>query len=142
MPGAAKGTVAEPRELLGCWLPTMFSVLVPKRIGSGFLRVPLGHHQSARLEPVEVAAGCDIYGLDGALDFQCGTVVAVYEAERVKFEGKIRSALESAYGLPLRIVEPRIYWQLHPYTHSKSEPPGSAMPESGGKVEGKRTKKP
>lgn len=102
------------KELLYCWFPTRLDVLVPKRRGNGFVKVPWGHHQDPGLTDIERAAGCDVFGLDGCLMFECGIRVATYEASRKAFEDVVLPALQRHYGWPCRKVTSSEYWRLNP----------------------------
>lgn len=42
-------------------------MLVPKKIGTGFLKVPVGHHHANWLDDLPY----DITGLDGYIDIEC-----------------------------------------------------------------------
>jgi hypothetical protein len=115
--GAATASAADPtpaRELIGCWHSTRFSVLVPRKRGKGFRRVPLGHHHDPKLDAVEEAANCNLFGLDGALEFECGGSIATYADRRAEFLRRVQPALEATYGVALRLVEQAEYWALHP----------------------------
>lgn len=94
------------------------SVLVPKIRGAGFLRVPLGHHYDPSLDDLEQAAGCDIYGLDGSLDFMCGGEIASAASRRAEFETRVRPLLERRYSARLEIVGAATFWRLHPILQS------------------------
>ena len=109
------------RELLCCWVAMRFQVLVPKRRGMGFQMVPYGHHFHDGLSQVEAVAGCDIVGLDGALEFCCPE--ALYhgkEEEKATFEAKVLPALQELYGCPARRVSPKEFWSNHPQAVRKS----------------------
>lgn len=106
------------KELLGCWVTEAFCVLVPRERGTGFLKVPYGHHHDPRFREVDLAVGCDIFGLDGALEFQCGPRVYNSTSERQAFLDRLATPLEALYGLSLRIIDPSEYWELHPIPHS------------------------
>lgn len=103
-----------PKELLYFWMSTTLEVLVPKKIGSGFLKVPYGHHENPALSQIGRAADCDIFGLDGALSFQCGTEVACHEERRRAFEAKVLPELRRHYGWPTREVTSTEFWAKHP----------------------------
>lgn len=90
-------------------------MLVPKRRGEGYVKVPYGHHHIPGLDEIADKAGCDIWGLDGALDFQVSD--ALYhgpESDRVKFIGVIAPLLERYYGFPSREIVAAEFWQLNP----------------------------
>jgi len=104
-----------PKKLLFCWVGGQFSVLVPKRTGRGFLRVPYGHHYDAGLDAVAVAGGCDITGLDGALDFQCGGgIFHGGEEKRRAFESKVVPQLTAHYRMPAEEISAAEFWEHHP----------------------------
>lgn len=102
------------RVLCYYWMGATLEVLVPKKRGSGFLRVPLGEHHDADLSRIESLANCDIFGLDGALSFQCGSRIASYEAKRKAFESVVLPALERHYGCTSREVSHTEFFNLHP----------------------------
>lgn len=109
-------TTTTTRELLYCWVAWQFSVLVPKRRGVGFLKVPYGHHVDAGLLDIETIAGCDIYGLDGALDFQCpGSVYHGGNSARIEFASIVMPELERHYGCTSREIRPAEFFALNPY---------------------------
>ena len=82
-------------ELLFCWVAGQLSVLVPKKRGSGFLRVIYGHHHNQALTEIANAAQSDVFGLDGALDFVCGGKVYHGGASiRAEYAEKIIPRLE------------------------------------------------
>jgi hypothetical protein len=97
-------------ELLYCWaVPNCLSVLVPKKRGNGFLRVPYGHHHDEALSRIAAAAGCDVFGLDGSLDFVWGGVDCASEDVREALASKVIPCLELHYGLSARLVTPGEY---------------------------------
>lgn len=104
----------DQKELLYFWMSTSLEVLVPKKVGSGFLKVPYGHHENAALTQIGRVADCDIFGLDGSLSFQCGTEVSGHEDRRRAFESKVLPALERHYGWPTREVTSTEFWERHP----------------------------
>ena len=93
------------RELLYSWSAAMFRVLVPKQRGEGFLRVPYGHHPKPELDRIAAVARCDVFGLDGALDFEVpGAIYHGGKTERDAFVAKIVPLLEAHYGVPAREI--------------------------------------
>jgi hypothetical protein len=102
------------RELLFHWSAATLEVLVPKRRGEGYLKVPFGHHEDAGLARIERVAGCDIWGLDGSLSFQCGTGVATYETARAEFTTRVMPALAAHYAMGFREAGAVEFWDLHP----------------------------
>ena len=99
-------------ELIYCWVSQCFSVLVPKKRGGGFLKVPYGHHHNAELTGIANKIGVDVFGLDGSLDFEVNR--SIYYGDRNKFSSVLMPMLESYYGLPSREVNVNDFWRLHP----------------------------
>lgn len=103
------------KQLLYCWASRQFNVLVPKRRGEGFIRAPYWQKYVAALSAIEAAAGCDIYGLDGALSFQCsGDVYHGGDDARNKFVAKVVPLLEAHYQLKAIEIHEADYWNLNP----------------------------
>jgi len=105
----------EARELLYTWSHECLAVLVPKQRGVGFLKVPYGDHNDPALNHVADAAGCDLFGKDGALEFQCGG--QVYHGgctAHAAFEAQVIPALEAHYGWRARAIPSHEFWALHP----------------------------
>lgn len=101
------------KELLYCWMSTTLEVLVPKRRGDGFVRTPLGHHHDDGLADIERLAGCDLFGLDGALSFDARRD-ATYEEKRAAFVARVLPALERHYCWSSREISRQQFWELHP----------------------------
>jgi hypothetical protein len=116
--GRSAPATPAPRELLYAWVADCLAVLVPKQRGSGYLRMPYGNHAIAGLDAVATAIGCDVFGLDGALEIQCGG--AVYhggaEARRAFAEAAI-PLLQRHYAMAAREINTVEYWLLHPHTN-------------------------
>jgi hypothetical protein len=94
----------QTRELLYSWSLSTLEVLVPKKRGEGFLAQPLGHHFNKSLCLIETKLGCDICGLEGHLEIQCGMKVAVYDDKRTEFTGRAMALLSDHYGVPYREI--------------------------------------
>ncbi|WP_343028272.1 hypothetical protein [Massilia sp. MP_M2] len=108
------------RTLLYCWVSNGFSVLVPKRRGTGYLKVPYGHHHIDGLTAAANAVGCDVVGLDGELAFESRELRGLYCARtgdaRAIFIAKLMPLLERHYQMDSREVDAATFWQLHPLT--------------------------
>ena len=102
------------RELLYLWTICTLEVLVPKQRGSGFVKVPYGHHADAGMARIERIAGCDIFGLDGSLSFQTGAGVATYPETQATFNQRVLPVLEQHYGVPARVATHAEFWASHP----------------------------
>ncbi len=101
--------------LLYAWVGLGLSVLVPKKRGPGFLRTPYGHHDDPGLNAIAGLAGCDIFGLDGSLDFQVGA--HIYHGgpgARAEFVGRVMPALEKLYEASSYEINLSQFWDLHP----------------------------
>jgi hypothetical protein len=102
-------------QLLYCWVAECFNVLVPKKRGSGFLKVPYGHHHDQGLTAIANSAQCDVFGLDGSLEFQCsGAIFHGPESMRDQFSATVVPQLERHYGMTSREVSVSEFWALHP----------------------------
>lgn len=107
--------MTDTKRILWCWVSNGFQVLVPKRRGSGFLRVPYGHHHDAALDAIGALVRVDVFGLDGALFFECaGSVFHGGPAVREAFAAKVVPALERHYGLSALEISEAEFWRLHP----------------------------
>lgn len=103
------------KQLLYCWVSEALNVLVPKQRGAGFVKVPYGHHRNVKLDILSEAAGCELFGLDGALEFQCGGKIFHGGSEvRNAFVATVLPLLEKHYGVPAREIDVREFWRLHP----------------------------
>lgn len=110
------------KELLYSWVSGQFSVLVPKKRGAGFLKTPYGHHHNLELSRVESMAGCDLWGLDGSLDFQVsGAILYGGRVGQLAFSSKVMPMLEQYYGFPSKEIEPAEYWRLHPIKKTQQQ---------------------
>lgn len=101
------------RELLYSWTSSEFVVLVPKRRGKGFLRQPLGHHWDKGLDRIGQAAGCDMCGLDGSLNFEVSR--ELYHGPddgKLAFVARIVPMLEAHYGCTAREISSVEHWQI------------------------------
>ena len=111
MPAAS----AEPK-LLFCWVAEGLHVLVPKRRGTGFLSVPYGHHTDKGLDAIAALANCDLYGLDGALNFDCGwDICHGQKGTQDAFIERIRKPLEAHYKMQSQLIDANTFWELHPH---------------------------
>lgn len=112
-----QGKMSSPAaKLLYCWVAKGFNVLVPKKRGKGFLKVPYGHHHIPELTDVANGAGCDVTGLDGSLHFECpGSVYYGGNDARKQFEKMIVPRLEAYYGIASQEINEAEFWGLNPF---------------------------
>lgn len=103
-----------PNRLRYCWVADALQVLVPKKRGFGFLRVPYGHHPIPGLNEVAELAGCDVFGLDGALCFENRGAFHGPSEGRKAFEAIVIPALERHYGYASAPATVEEFWALHP----------------------------
>ena len=86
------------------------NILVPKMRGTGYLKVPLGHH-ACPLSSLAYDIGFDLYGLEGSLDVQTG----YYEEARCEeLLAHIMPLLAKHYGMTWRLVDTDEYQANHP----------------------------
>lgn len=103
------------RRLLWCWVAGCLNVLVPKKRGTGFLKVPYGHHHITELTEIANSVNSDVCGLDGCLEFACsGSIYHGSTEDRLKYSRKIIPQLESYYGCQATEVNQAEYWMNHP----------------------------
>lgn len=98
------------KELLVHFRQTYVAVLVPKKRGEGFLKIPLGHH-NCPLSQVERDVGYDIFGLEGELEIQTG-YISSEDYEELK-ENVIKPIAECLQ-LPYRVIDQDEYFAKHP----------------------------
>lgn len=84
-------------QFLWCWNLSGLDILVPKQNGTGWLKVPAGHHRSERTRALEDAGNCDVFGLDGTLTFNCGSDIAVYRDKHAAYEAKVFPVVERLF---------------------------------------------
>lgn len=105
------------KELLYCWVAQGLNVLVPKKRGEGYLKVPYGHHHDSALTKIANDAGVDVTGLDGALAFECSrSIFYGPEAGQKEFVSKVMPPLARHYGLTSREIEKSEFWEKNPLT--------------------------
>lgn len=107
------------KKLVGAFLTQYsFDVLVPKKLGKGYLQVPLGHHENEGLRDISNNLGCDVEGLDGFLSFECGyTDLNEMEA----YAERVLSKLEAHYGFGSEYVGPTSFQKLFNPTKGQEE---------------------
>ncbi len=108
------------KEILYCWVTNGLSVLIPKKRGEGFLRSPYGHHYDSALGHIAYAAGVDVVGLDGSLDFDFRAAYVNHE-QRAAAIAKVIPALEKHYGMTSREVDADEFWEKHPLRTEKEQ---------------------
>jgi hypothetical protein len=99
----------DAKEILAFWDGHRFmAALVPKARGTGFLKVPAGHHVDPRIADLEEATGSSVYGLDGSLEVETSR-----GPNDEKWAGFL-SGLRHLWPYPVRIVDAVEYWERHP----------------------------
>lgn len=86
-----------PGKAWYAWSFGSMSVLIPKQRGSGWMKVPAGHDWSERITAVQAAGKCDVCGLDGTLDFDCGPHISTYPEKRAEFEARVLPVVAKWY---------------------------------------------
>lgn len=111
----------EPKLLL-CWAAGGLQVLVPKRRGKGYLSAPYGHHANKGLDTIAELAMCDLFGLDGALYFDCGwTIFHGQQGTHDEFIERVRAPLEAHYKMPSQLIGVTEFWELHPHNQDSQQ---------------------
>lgn len=111
----AQNSVPE-QQLLYHWLGRELLVLVPKKRGSGYLRVPYGHHIDVLLDDIAYKVKCDFIGLDGHLECVPSDSTYTGPNRQAKFQSVLIPLLEAHYVKTSREVTATEFWQLHPST--------------------------
>lgn len=104
-------------EILVMFFDRSIEMLVPKRRGEGFLKMPIGHHYSP-LAAFISELGYDAYGLDGNISVQTGYIPRADEAKWVE---KVVAPIAEHLGFPFRVVRPAEYWDKHPIPRNEDE---------------------
>lgn len=86
------------------------AILVPKRRGEGFIKTPV-YHNIGPITAIEHEIDFDIYGLDGALEIQTGSL---YGKDTDAMLAKIMPLLCAHYGMDYRLVDRSEFWEKHP----------------------------
>lgn len=98
------------KTILVCFHKEYIGVLIPKKRGNGFLRVPLGHH-NCPLSELERDIGFDIYGTEGSLTVMTG---CIHEDQYAELTERVILPISQLLGFPYRIVEKDEYFEHHP----------------------------
>lgn len=111
MSSGRKAIVSTDKELLVYVRgdATQIMILVPRKRGEGFAKMPFGHHSTA-LSQIESEIGYDIFGLDGSLNIQTGYFRLDKKKELLAL---IMPPLCKHYGIGYREVGEE-FWDLHP----------------------------
>lgn len=85
-------------------------ILVPKKRGEGFLKVPLGHHACALSGFTNEHIPFDVFGIDGMLSVRTGRMSQRHD----ELEESVVKPLSAFYGYPYKIVSHEEFWSHHP----------------------------
>jgi hypothetical protein len=116
-------------EILAMFEYPTILMLIPKKRGEGYLRVPLGHH-ACPLHSLSYDLRVDICGLDGMLEVELGRRYTFND-----LDGMVRDyvvPIAKLLGFPFRVVEHAEFWENHPITGSvqtKIPPKPARSPE-------------
>lgn len=102
--------ITKDRVILACFHESYLGVLIPKKRGNGYLKMPLGHH-TCPLAELERDIGFDIYGLSGELEVMTGFIT---DARHKELEDRVLKPISELLGFPYRIVDRFEYFQNHP----------------------------
>lgn len=107
-------------EILVAFFVGRVDMLIPKKRGGGFLKVPLGHHHNG-LSRVAMNTQYDVTGLDGALEIEIGRCHSIMEKDRPEFLKRSVEPLANYLGFPYRVVDHNEYWAKHPTAEKGSD---------------------
>lgn len=98
------------KTILACFHEEYIGLLIPKKRGEGFLRVPLGHH-NCPLSELERDIGIDIYGTQGSLTVMTGYI---HEDQYPELTERVILPISQLLEYPFRIVGKDEYFKHHP----------------------------
>jgi len=97
--------------LLWMYFDGSICILVPKKRGTGFLRVPYGHHVDDGLEDVRCELDMvDLFGLDGYLRVDCNKWCD-QDRDRV-YAHKVMSAFGAHYGVNYKEIRADVFHEF------------------------------
>lgn len=103
--------MTEPdKEILFAFFDRSIEMLIPKKRGVGFQKMPIGHHHSP-LAAFISELGYDAYGLDGSISVQTGFIRHADEARWIE---RVVRPIAEHIGFPCRQVHGGEYWDNHP----------------------------
>lgn len=98
------------KELLYIFRERGIHILVPKKRGEGFLRTPIGHHQSP-LSHLAYKIGYDLFGLDGEIFVDSGYIG---KDDKPRMIERVLEPISQLLGFPHREISRQEYYDLHP----------------------------
>lgn len=108
---------ADTKTLLYVHYHLVFQVLVPKKRGTGFLKVPYGHHENQALREISDRFQVEMCGLDGCLEIE--RMGARFIPEGTVSE--IMEALGKHYGLPFKEITLDEFDRLNPVLSGRAQ---------------------
>lgn len=102
--------INKDRVILAYFYQSYLGVLIPKKRGNGYLKVPLGHH-ACPLAELEREIEFDIYGLSGELEVMTGFIT---DARHKELEDRVLKPISELLGYSYRIVDRFEYFQNFP----------------------------
>jgi hypothetical protein len=89
--------------------PYTLMALIPKKRGSGFQKVPIGHNAQKWISTLEDAVQGDVFGLEG-----CIAVDLTGHRSTEHVADAFREALAKVYAYPVETVDHETFWKNHP----------------------------
>ena len=81
--------------------------LIPKKVGIGYQKTPIGHHPESWHNDLADAVSADVFGLDGHIEVDArGSLEARVEP--------FAAALNRVFGYAVRHVDAEEFWANHP----------------------------
>lgn len=104
----------EIKEMLVAFFLGRVEVLIPKKRGEGFLKMPVGHHDNAISRFMRRNTSFDVSGLDGSLEIEIGQYHSIPRDKEQDFVRRNIQPLAEHLGFKVRIVSCTEYWAEHP----------------------------
>lgn len=95
------------------WDDSGLNIIIPKRRGDGYLRVPYGHHNNPKLNLISDSVNVvDVTGLDGYLNFRFSAKVIYDASKRAKIVAIVMPQLAAYFDFKSWIEDIRGFWRV------------------------------
>ena len=99
-------------EAIYMWDRGGLNILIPKRRGTGYLKVPFGHHAVSGLNDIECAVSADFDGLEGYLSVEYIHRPHGYSKSEEEAVALIMPMLAKHYGFTTWREDAKLFWKI------------------------------